>query len=103
MTEVVQALCVKCKGWHPANCVSDEEAKIIAEDAQHPSDYYLMDGHVNPKTGLACEGVGRTPEQLEDPFDEDHYSTMDDEPPEDEEEGPLDWLGEDEPGRFGYK
>lgn len=87
-----EGYCYICHTPQGVHEVSKERAAIIAEDAQRTEDYYLVDDHINPHTGLKCEGVGESPESfVMDNIDDgpDH-----DDPPE---EGDItgDWEDDD--------
>jgi hypothetical protein len=78
MAEKMEAFCQVCRHIHLATGVSEEEAAIIAEDAQSEAEYFRMDEHLHPKTGLRCEGSGDFPESLAIGDDEDPYDTIGD-------------------------
>lgn len=85
MVDRHDAFCHVCREVHPAVSVSDDEAAIIAEDAQDPADYYLMDEHVDSRAGKRCDGSGKAPESLT--IEDEGYDISGDElPPE-----PIDW------------
>lgn len=88
--EPVRGFCPHCKEFHDVVPVSDEEAKVIAEDAQDPADYYKLTEH-NNSTGAHCEkGSGETPQSLagSDDYGESDYGEYDDDPPCVDEDSP---------------
>ena len=88
----MQGFCHYCKSFFDAVPVTEEQAEIIAEDAQDPADYYTLVDHLDPKTGQHCDGSGSTPESPFDPDgDKGNYLEMGDIPSEE--------LGDEEPIR----
>lgn len=71
------AFCPVCRGYHNATELAGDAFEAMKEDAQSGADYFLLDEHVNAKTGQKCEGTGKTPEYLAEDEDEDDGNYLD--------------------------
>ena len=81
MTDAEEGWCHICHSIQGVRLETDpQKIGANAEDAQSPADYYLVNNHINKRTGLKCDGVDKVPESLYIP---DEGPDCDD-PPDDE-------------------